>query len=218
MKAGLELFSESGFSKTGIRQIANRANISLGLVNHYFGSKKNLGAQTLNLFWAYLDQQTGEYVNNDPLLYDVLLTRSLNTYLLNGCFRQFYLDSLQEDVFFDSLSSDRNQTGEALRACYPFPSEPDMYLLYNRYVPYNIEKTLILKKEVGMFKNIPYDDIPYLICKSALEHFVPEAELIEADQKARKKSPEILRDLPPFPPDSVIADFVEKKLTAPPKV
>ncbi len=42
MNAGLELFSEHGFNNTSIRQIADRANISKGLLYNYFESKDDL--------------------------------------------------------------------------------------------------------------------------------------------------------------------------------
>ena len=34
----MDLFRENGYIATNIRQIAERAGVSLGLVNHYFGS------------------------------------------------------------------------------------------------------------------------------------------------------------------------------------
>ena len=36
MCAALALFRENGFRDTNVRQIAERADISLGMVNHYF--------------------------------------------------------------------------------------------------------------------------------------------------------------------------------------
>ncbi|WP_192820864.1 TetR/AcrR family transcriptional regulator [Rufibacter sp. LB8] len=41
-EAALKLFSEQGFDKTSIRQIAQEANISLGLLYNYFKSKEEL--------------------------------------------------------------------------------------------------------------------------------------------------------------------------------
>lgn len=42
LRAGLELFGSQGFAATTVRQIANRAGVSVGLVNHHFGSKEGL--------------------------------------------------------------------------------------------------------------------------------------------------------------------------------
>jgi AcrR family transcriptional regulator len=42
LDAALELFSERGFSKVYLNDIADRANVSIGLIRHYFGSKDGL--------------------------------------------------------------------------------------------------------------------------------------------------------------------------------
>jgi AcrR family transcriptional regulator len=42
LEAALELFAEQGYDKTSIRQIAQKANISLGLLYNYFKSKEDL--------------------------------------------------------------------------------------------------------------------------------------------------------------------------------
>ncbi|AKQ47553.1 hypothetical protein TH63_07780 [Rufibacter radiotolerans] len=42
LDAALELFAEQGYDKTSIRQIAQRADISLGLLYNYFKSKEDL--------------------------------------------------------------------------------------------------------------------------------------------------------------------------------
>ena len=41
--SAMDLFRKNGYSNTNVRQIAEQANLSLGLVNHYFESKRNLG-------------------------------------------------------------------------------------------------------------------------------------------------------------------------------
>lgn len=41
-RAALELFGGQGYERTTMRQIAHRAEVSLGLVNHHFGSKDGL--------------------------------------------------------------------------------------------------------------------------------------------------------------------------------
>jgi AcrR family transcriptional regulator len=42
LNAAFELFSERGFSKVNLNEIADRANVSIGLIRHYFGSKGGL--------------------------------------------------------------------------------------------------------------------------------------------------------------------------------
>ena len=42
LRAATKLFAEHGLQGTSVRQIADEANLSLGLVRHYFGSKEQL--------------------------------------------------------------------------------------------------------------------------------------------------------------------------------
>ena len=56
MCAALALFRENGFRDTNVRQIAERADISLGMVNHYFGSKEGLYMAVLEAVYARLSQ------------------------------------------------------------------------------------------------------------------------------------------------------------------
>ncbi len=42
VETALQLFSESGYDKTSIRDIAKHANMSLGLLYNYFASKEQL--------------------------------------------------------------------------------------------------------------------------------------------------------------------------------
>ena len=51
--AAMALFRENGYRDTSVRQIAEKADVALGMVNHYFGSKETLGAQVLSLLDTY---------------------------------------------------------------------------------------------------------------------------------------------------------------------
>jgi AcrR family transcriptional regulator len=42
LNAAFELFSDEGFSKVNLNDIADRAKVSIGLIRHYFGSKDGL--------------------------------------------------------------------------------------------------------------------------------------------------------------------------------
>ncbi|MEM1030228.1 MAG: TetR family transcriptional regulator [Myxococcota bacterium] len=42
LDAASDLFAERGFEGTSVRQIASAANVSLGMIRHYFGSKEGL--------------------------------------------------------------------------------------------------------------------------------------------------------------------------------
>lgn len=49
LKAAEKLFSEKGFDRTSVRDIAALANVNVAMINYYFGSKDNL----LEAFFAF---------------------------------------------------------------------------------------------------------------------------------------------------------------------
>lgn len=71
--AGLELFGEQGFDKTTIRQIAERAGVSPGLVIHHFGSK--------NALRAACDQHAMEVVLAEKTVFTVGPIPNFDNYL-----------------------------------------------------------------------------------------------------------------------------------------
>ena len=42
MDVAIELFAEKGFTETSVRQIAEKADVNVAMINYYFGSKKEL--------------------------------------------------------------------------------------------------------------------------------------------------------------------------------
>lgn len=42
MDVAIELFAEKGFTETSVRQIAEKAEVNVAMINYYFGSKKEL--------------------------------------------------------------------------------------------------------------------------------------------------------------------------------
>lgn len=199
--AALALFRENGYLKTNIRQISERAGVSLGLVNHYFGSKRDLGYAVLETLIKYVMLHTEEYLGDrkDPLLTDATETRAVNLYLMSGPFRQFYMDTLEEDIFFSYLEHRPDYLVEQLQDVYGYTISHDMALLYSRYIPYMVEKTLVLKKNEGLFPSIDGEEIPYRIFISTYVGLVPQHVLAEADRQSRILAPEIVKDLLPCP-------------------
>ncbi len=215
MKAALKQFSEKGYYQAGIRDIANDAGVSLGLVNHYFESKKMLASDVISFFWHISNAWSRQYADADtePILLDAVSTRGMNRLMTQTSYRRFYIESLQEDIFFQGsfkgwgdLPLEKYKLGK-----YNVPDQ-DMIVLYTRILPYEVEKTLILKKEEGMFKNIPYDDIPLYICQTAHERAVPAQEIREADAEARLIVDGHFSALIDMLNSDVIARFVEEKL------
>ena len=212
LSAAMALFAANGFYDTGIRQIADAGGVSLGLVNHYFTSKRELGRHALLLIQKFLGACVQPYVDlkTDPVLFDAVTTRVQTMYFLHGTFRKFYLDSLQEGIFFDSMMQYPYQTLDCLRKLYPFPENEDYILLFNRYLPCDIEKTLVLQKEEGHFPNISYDDIPTLICTLALERFVPKEDIARANQESFQISAQILDLIPAQLSEECILSYADE--------
>lgn len=210
MQAALSLFSRFGYKKTGVRQIADASGVSLGLIHHYFTSKRLLAQQTMMMLLDYVLQETKGVVNleQDPSLFDAVLTRAQSQYFLNGVYRQFYLDTLEEGIYFDSIMVYPFEILENLRRLYHFTDNDDYILLYTRYQPCDLEKTLVLGKEVGNFPSIPYEEIPFLICRAAKERFVPMEEIYQADQASRKIASSVLAQLSSTLPETFVQRYV----------
>lgn len=212
LSTALRSFHTSGYSGTNIRQIADSAGVSLGMVNHYFGSKEKLGAQVLSLLGAYTDSELSKHLSfgADPVLYDLASVRILFDYIRERGYWSFYVDALQYDFFFNYLSESPPVLIDTLRDFYSFTASDDDILLYSRYMPYMLEKTLVLKKQDGEFAGITYDDIPYMICQTAMNRFVPERDIKSKDAEGRHIAKTVLSSLSDEPPSDVIGNFAIK--------
>ncbi len=51
LDAAIHLFARKGFSATGVREIANRANVNLAMISYYFGSKRGILETVLDMFF-----------------------------------------------------------------------------------------------------------------------------------------------------------------------
>ena len=203
----MDLFRSQGYAKTNIRQIAEQSEVSLGLVNHHFGSKRQLGYLVLETLIRYVIGQfdiSSEKQNKNMLFYDAAETRAVNCYLSHGPFRLFYLDTLVVDIFFNYLEQNSSFLLEQLQTTYGFTISHDMALLYCRYIPYMVEKTLVLKKAQGLFPGISEEEIPYQIFASTYSGRVPREELLRADAWGREITPQILAKLEPTPSSTVL--------------
>ena len=207
--AAMALFRENGYRDTSVRQIAEKADVALGMVNHHFGSKETLGAQVLSLLDTYAVGGLKRRLSfhDDPILYDLVSVRVLYDFMSTRGYWNFYLDSLRYDFFFKHLFSHPPVLIRELQRFYPFEATEDDILLYSKYMPYMMEKTVVLKKEEGFFATISYDEVPYLICHTAMSHFIPEADILARDGESRRLADEIGGTLNAFPPNAMIADF-----------
>ncbi len=59
LEAGLEMFSERGFDGTTTRDVAARADVNLGLIKYYFGSKEALWRAAVDRVFRELAHELG---------------------------------------------------------------------------------------------------------------------------------------------------------------
>jgi AcrR family transcriptional regulator len=52
LKTAVVLFARQGFDRTGLRQLASEADVNLAMVNYFFGSKKKLLTEILDIFFS----------------------------------------------------------------------------------------------------------------------------------------------------------------------
>ena len=209
--AALHSFEQCGFQRTSMRRIAEMAGVSVGLPNHYFGSKDNLGAAALNLLSSHALCALEQFVRfeDDPIVYDFAITRLNMRYMLETDFREFYLDSLRLDFFFRHLNHQPSRLIAALQDTFGFTADPDTAQLYGRYIPYSVEKTIVLKKEENLFPTISYDEIPWHISYASMGKFVPEAVLRERDAIAREYVRRAESVMERYPSPAFIRSFLE---------
>jgi TetR/AcrR family transcriptional regulator, regulator of cefoperazone and chloramphenicol sensitivity len=60
--AALELFGEAGYERTSVRAIAERANVSPGLLTYHFGSKERLRAEVERFVIAAISESFADLV------------------------------------------------------------------------------------------------------------------------------------------------------------
>lgn len=215
LMTSLKLFRENSYANTTVRQIAEQSKVSLGMVNHYFGSKEYLGEQVLSLLSQYAFSPLPDTLSleKDPVLYDLVMVRLFFNYVRTHGYWNFYIDSLQNDFFFKSLGQRPMTLANNLKNLYDFESDPDTLLLYSRYLPYMMEKTLILKKELGLFPSISYEEVPYLICSTAMNHFIPEEEIKKRNRESILIAERLGHPLLDLPPEEVVTGFIHDSNT-----
>ena len=209
LKASVALFHDNGYQGTSVRQIAETAGVSLGMVNHYFGSKECLGSQVLSLLDTHANAALPSKLSfpDDPILFDLVAVRLLYTFLSAHGYWDFYVDSLRFDFFFNNLTNRPSILIDELSKTYSFEASADAILLYSRFLPYMMEKTVVIKKAEGLFPSISYEEVPYLVCQTAMSHFIPEADVKARDADSKAIAARIGAGLTPAPSDDLIKDF-----------
>ena len=211
LRSALRLYRAEGCSSVGVRRIASEAGVSLGMINHYFGSKEQLGASLLFLLGRHCSEAVSCRVrfSDDPVLSDLINVRVFTRFMLGRGYKAFYLDALREDLFFKYITGRPSVLIPALGRIYGFEPKEDDILLYSRFLPYMLEKTVVLKKEEGLFSSVSYDDLPTMICVSAMEHFIPRDEVLKRDCMSRMIASEVFDSLPELPSEDLVSAFAE---------
>ena len=171
-----------------------------------------LGTQCLVLLDRYASQRMDAELSLDdePILYDLVSIRVLYGYLNGNGYGQFYADSLKNDFFFKYLSNRPSVIVQKLSRFYDISGSPDEVQLYCRYMPYMMEKTLILKKSEGLFPSISSEQVPLYIVITALSHFIPEADIVAQDARSITLAEHYTAGLQPEVPDAFLDAFVEE--------
>ncbi len=205
-----QLFLSQGYEATTIRQISDQAGVSLGLTNHFFHSKEALACLVLDMLSAYSSLFCSvSHPCQNPLHRTVLASRVRILFLMKSSYRRFYLDTLKCDILFPKLGKTSSRILYQLAELYRFPADPDLFLLYGSYAPYNYEKTLVLGREAGLFSTISLEEVPDYITISSFEHFVEQAILSEALLNARQAAESILIRMPAKIPEDFLFNFLK---------
>lgn len=66
LDAAVPLFASKGYGNTGLREIATAADVNLAMINYFFGSKKKLLKEILDIFFAgYLEIARNELTGDE---------------------------------------------------------------------------------------------------------------------------------------------------------
>ena len=183
------LFLKKGFQKTTMREIADAANVSVGLVAYYFHSKDNIPVA----FYSIMRKKCIEYVNvhvdlvNDPYSYLaslIYLEFSVNTL---PEFYKLYYDFLATGIYEKYVLSSGTSIVEKIANKEGKSPSQDELLLYSVFVCASIEKTLVINKEIGLFPSIDFSDIPEYIFRNSVRHILDNEQTISHAVDTAKK-------------------------------
>ncbi|MDL2217197.1 TetR/AcrR family transcriptional regulator [Christensenellaceae bacterium OttesenSCG-928-M15] len=186
------LFIEQGYDKTGMRQIAEEAGVSLSLTNYHFGSKRELGVRLIQGHLRALQPYVKTYTEEDERLFAATLLR-LNYNLMNRpALKQFYEDTLLNDIYLEALT-----TGNVERDKQRSLSTAQMFwVLSDSYIPASIERAMV----VCPFSDMIGMDVPDFIIRYFMYHVSSGEKVLHEPEwyvtKSRELGVAILEDHP----------------------
>ncbi len=96
LRAAVTLFARQGYGNTGLRELAAAADVNLAMINYFFGSKKALLKEILDVFFSgYLDVAKKEMAGDDtlPVKLDQFIHSAVNYFAAN---REYLLVTIAE--------------------------------------------------------------------------------------------------------------------------
>ncbi|RYD97171.1 MAG: TetR/AcrR family transcriptional regulator, partial [Sphingobacteriales bacterium] len=98
--AGIDLFADNGFSETSVRQIAEKADVNVAMINYYFGSKKELLESIFEYQLANKTISLEKIMKNDKLN----PVQKIETYL------DYFIESAFSSLKFNKIMVKRTTT------------------------------------------------------------------------------------------------------------
>ena len=181
LKTAEELFLQNGYTNTSLRELSNKCQIALGLITYHFGSKAGLAKAILEKHFKHIEEAVDSVVSvsEEPLLYRATYLRYSNWYFLQPERRDLYIEFQKEGIYTSYLYETGLRTLNKLVSTYGTSLSDDHLLLYGNYLPTDIERTLILQKQEGVFKNIDEKDIPTIVFKNSSLPFNIDRAIID---------------------------------------
>ena len=199
LQSSNRLFIKNGYDETTMRQIANDAEVSVGLTTYHFATKRQIAVTVMERYLRYLKSKVADKVRLDeePLVLSAAFVRLCIEFFMSGPSRRFYLQCLRHDIYMEAMQRLGIETSNSIARTHRITEDsPDILLLFDNYIPPTVEKILLLEKERGNFAGIDYDQIPEIVFAISVERNIERDAIREAADKGRTVSEKILSALP----------------------
>lgn len=198
MKVAEQLFLEKGYSATTIREIAEKANVSLGLIHYYYKSKKKLALNYIDYLFSNIKNVVSYYIDQDknPMLYSACFINASCTFFYQNKFRNFYIECLKEDIHTEAINKLSIETMMKIVNFLQVDVSEEYLELYGRYIPSSIERTLVINIDNQNILSVDFEKVPEIVFRSSVERFVKDNKIIlNYCKEAKEYIPEIIEKL-----------------------
>lgn len=206
------LFITRGYEATTMRQIAEAAGVSLGLATYHFKSKRQIAVKVMESYLIYLKRQLARCVSieEEPLLHSASMVRlCIDFFTLFSC-KRFYLECLQNEIYAESIGKLGNQGLGMIARTHAVDVSPDLLLLFDNFIPPNVERILLLEKEKGNFSGISFDEIPDIVFSVSVERYLDKKTIQQAADQSRRVVESVLKQIPKNITESLFAADIEE--------